>query len=504
MQPPQGFEPQNPYSGGQGSGAAPFWAPTPQEEQWVQRPVPGQAQGGFSPPPGQVPPPAQILPDPSQPSYPDSGWTAPEMAPWEETSQTDSQIPQSGYQVPKTGLPRARQKQGKGAYIILTLIVLALAGFAVFRILSPGGTSYGYVRYGSMSSLFTGDAVIVRSETVVSQESVSQIDFDVEEGAEVQRGTLVATIYTSGFNAKEWVTLNNYRNQIKEYHKVLISGTLTDQNLLSRMTQVQARAMEVQRLVHGMHGSISVQEKLLKEAMQSQQIYIKQKNPDDQKLSRLYDDENTQLQRISTWTKQFAAASDGLVSFYTDGYEKKLNMTTFADFTPAQVRAMYNGNPPAADSTAGTRNVTDIYRLVRKEQWAVLMLCNEKDWIPAEGRTYHLVIESFDNSVLTATVYSSTRSGGELLVRLLVDDTEFLPNALYLRSCQVRLGENVNSLMVPSRAIYVQNGRKGVVMSTEGGEYWTGVEVISDDGTTAYVVPDNAGVLYEGMPVRLF
>ena len=426
------------------------------------------------------------------------------MAPREETSQTDSQIPQSGYQVPKTGLPRARQKQGKGAYIILTLIVLALAGFAVFRILSPGGTSYGYVRYGSMSSLFTGDAVIVRSETVVSQESVSQIDFDVEEGAEVQRGTLVATIYTSGFNAKEWVTLNNYRNQIKEYHKVLISGTLTDQNLLSRMTQVQARAMEVQRLVHGMHGSISVQEKLLKEAMQSQQIYIKQKNPDDQKLSRLYDDENTQLQRISTWTKQFAAASDGLVSFYTDGYEKKLNMTTFADFTPAQVRAMYNGNPPAADSTAGTRNVTDIYRLVRKEQWAVLMLCNEKDWIPAEGRTYHLVIESFDNSVLTATVYSSTRSGGELLVRLLVDDTEFLPNALYLRSCQVRLGENVNSLMVPSRAIYVQNGRKGVVMSTEGGEYWTGVEVISDDGTTAYVVPDNAGVLYEGMPVRLF
>ena len=504
MQPPQGYEPQNPYPGGQGSGGAPSWAPTPQEEQWVQRPVPGQAQGGFSTPAGQVPPPAQITPDPGQPSYSSPGWAAPETALREEAPQTGSPNPQSGYQAPKTGLPRTRQKQGKGAYILLTLIVLALAGFAVFRILSPGSVSYGYVRYGSMSSLFTGDAVIVRSETVVSQESVSQVDFNVEEGAEVQRGTMVATIYTSGFNAKEWVTLNNYRNQIKEYHKVLTSGAVTDPNLLSRMELVRTRAMEVQRLVHGAAGSISAQEKLLKEAMQSQQIYIKQKNPDDQKLNRLYDDENTQLQRISTWTKQFAAASDGLVSFYTDGYEKKLNMTTFADFTPAQVRSMYNGNPPAADSTVSTRNVTDIYRMVRMEQWAVLMLCNEKDWIPAEGRTYHLVIESFDNSVLTATVYSSTRSGGELLVRLLVDDTEFLSNALYLRSCQVRLGENVNSLMVPSRAIYVQNGRKGVVMYTEGGEYWTSVEVISDDGTTAYVVPDNAGVLYEGMPVRLF
>ena len=89
-------------------------------------------------------------------------------------------------------------------------------------------------------------------------------------------------------------------------------------------------------------------------------------------------------------------------------------------------------------------------------------------------------------------------------MRLVVEDTSFLPNILYLRSCQVRIGENVNSLMVPTRAIYVQNGRKGVVMATEGGEYWTGVEVIATEGDTTYVIPDNAGVLYEGMPVRLF
>ena len=109
-------------------------------------------------------------------------------------------------------------------------------------------------------------------------------------------------------------------------------------------------------------------------------------------------------------------------------------------------------------------------------------------------------------SIITGRIVDEALVGKNmaLLVRLLINDTDFLPNVLYLRSCQVRLGENVNSLMVPSRAIYVQNGRKGVVMSTEGGEYWTGVEVISDDGTTAYVVPDNAGVLYEGMPVRLF
>ena len=509
MQPPQGFEPQNGYGGGQDQSGVPMWSQLPQDQQWVQRPIPGQAavrpQGES---PGQVPPPAQIVPEsvpepyfgaPQAPVPPQPGPLPPEAPP---QAPSFSQGP--SYRPPQTGMPRTVKKRGKGGYVALALIVLGFAAFAVLKMVAPGRVGYGYVRYGSLSALYSGDAVLVRSETVDTQESVSQVDFEVEEGSEVTRGTLVATIYSSGFNAKEWVTLQNYRNQIKDYHKFLISGASTDTNLLSRMSQVQARAMEVQRLVHGAQGSISYQEKLLREAMQNQQIYVKQKYPDDQKLGRLYDDENTQVQRISTWTKQFAASADGYVSFYTDGYEKALNMNTYADFTPAQVRSMYNGQAPQAESSVSLRNAADVYRLVRKEQWAVLMLCREKEWTPMTGRRYKLVIESFDNNELIATVDTFTRSGGELLVRLLVEDPGFLPSVLYLRSCQVRLGENVNSLMVPSRAIYVQNGRKGVVMATEGGEYWTGVEVISDDGTTAYVVPDNAGVLYDGVMVRLF
>lgn len=507
MQPPQGFQPQNGFLGSQEQGASSSWTQPGADQQWVQRPVPGQNYGA-GPMPGQAPPPAQLAPEQTPPVYP--GYQGP--APYPENGGQGAAPPpgkagpsqRGGYQVPKTGMPRSASKRGKGVYVLLALAAVAFAIFAAVRMLSPGGASYGYVRYGSMTALYTGDAVLVRNETVVTQESVSQIDFEVEEGEQVKRGAIVATIYTSGFNAKEWVTLNNYRSQIKEYHKILIEGASTDTGLISRMSQVQARAMEVQRLVHGAKGSISEQEKLLKEAMEAQQIYIKQKNPDDQKLGRLYDDENTQQQRISTWTKQFAASSEGIVSFYTDGYEKALNMNTYADFSPAKVRAMYNGEVPQVESTVAVRNATDIYRMVRQEPWVVLMLCQEKDWTPVEGRTYNLVIESFDNNVLTATVINSTRSGGELLVRLQVDDTTFLPSVLYLRSCQVRLGENVNSLMVPSRAIYVQNGRKGVVMATEGGEYWAGVEVISDDGSTAYVIPDNPGVLYDGMPVRLF
>ena len=518
MQPPQGSNPQGGYQNGQGSGPSP-WEQPPMLNQWIQRPVPGQ-QVNSGPMPGAPPPPAQIAPDPAmQPGYYGPGGQPPYAGapqPGESNGnayygETQPPAPAAtsvnpGYQVPKTGMSRPRPSRPKWGLAVLLIAVLALCGFFIWRMLTPGQTQYGVVKYGSMSASYSGDAVVVRNETVDVQENVSQIDYLVDEGSDVERGQLVATIYTSGFNAKEWTTLKHYRDQIKEYHKLLISGASTDSTLLNLMTQVQSRAMEVQRLVHGAQGNVSTQEKLLKEAMEQQQLYIKQKYPDEQKLSRLYDDENTQLQRISTWTKQFAAPANGLVSFYTDGFEKALNMSTYADYSPTQVRAMYNGQVPALETTVTARNAVDVYRMVRKEKWAVLMLCHDQDRAPGNGQTFNLVIESFDNHPLTATVVDSARSGGELLVRLEIDDVSFLPDVMYLRQCQVRLSESVSSLTVPARAIYVQNGRKGIVMKTAGGEYWTGVEVISisDDGMYAYVVPDNPTVVYEGVMVRLF
>ena len=516
MQPPQGSNPQGGYQSRPGSVPS-MWDQPPMLNQWVQRPVPGQ-QTQNSPMPGAPPPPAQIAPDPAmQPDYYGTGGqTVPGAeyggAPqsnepyYEEMLSGNAPVPGGGYQLPKTGMSRPRRSRPKWGLIVLVLAVLSLCGFFAWRMLTPGATQYGVVKYGSMSASYTGDAVLVRNETVDVQENVSQIDYLVDEGSSVNRGEMVATIYTSGFNAKEWTTLKRYRDQIKEYHKVLISGSTTDSTLLNLMTKVQARAMEVQRLVHGAKGSVSAQEKLLKQAMEEQQVYIKQKYPDEQKLGRLYSDENTQLQRISTWTKQFAAPADGLVSFYTDGFEKALNMNTYAEYSPTQVRAMYNGQVPTLETSVVARNAVDVYRLVRKDKWVVLMLCHKQDRTPAKGQNFKLVIESFDKDQLPVTVIDTAHSGGELLVRLEVQDTDSLENLMYLRQCQVRLSEDVSSLMVPARAIYVQNGRKGIVMETEGGEYWIGVEVISmsDDGDFAYVIPDKPEVVYEGMMVRLF
>ena len=39
------------------------------------------------------------------------------------------------------------------------------------------------------------------------------------------------------------------------------------------------------------------------------------------RLTRLYDDEETQKTHIDSWIKQRAATLESIISFYTDGYE---------------------------------------------------------------------------------------------------------------------------------------------------------------------------------------
>lgn len=483
-----------------------------QQPQWTQVPFPGQlnygqaGQQGYAQPiqPGQVPPPAQLQPEVTYGQLPPQMQLLQQPEPQPQQSvQAQPAGQQAVYQPPKTGMPGVKKMNNRTAYIVLVVLVLVFAAFAIVRLTAPGQVDFALVQAGSMSSRFTGDAVIVRNEIVETHEGVSQIDYIAKEGELLERSKPVATVYDSGFSARELKKLNDYRSQIKEKQKSLMGNVANDSHMLNLLSQVTERGMEVQSMVQSNSGDLVKQEELLQQVIEDRQIYMRQKFKEDPKLNLLWEEEAYQLNRISNWTKQYYSNSQGLVSFYSDGFETALNTNTYNQYSPTEVRKIYQGQIPQNGAQIN-RKAVPIYRMVKQEPWVVLMLCNEQEWMPVEGRTYKMLIESFDNIIVDATVESFTRSGGELLVRLLVYDTSKLPSVMYMRSCKVQLGENVNSLSVPSRAIYQQNGRKGVVMSTQGGEYWTGVEVISDDGQTAYIIPENPGLLYEGVRVRLF
>ena len=253
-------------------------------------------------------------------------------------------------------------------------------------------------------------------------------------------------------------------------------------------------------MIGGARGSLENQEALLAKSVEERQTYIKNKYAADQRLSRLLDDELSQTQRIDSWTKEYTAGRNGLVSFYSDGYEYGLTVENYASFDPRQVRAMINGQAP--EKTSAQKGKTTIYRMVENGEWYVLFLSDNTDWNPVKGQMYQLQLERFEGTAVYAEVVNFTRSGGELLVRLKVNSD--VKPVLYMRSCGALLGENVSTLCVPERAIHVQDGMTGVVVVDGSTESFIPVNVIHYANGNAYFQAIQQGLLFEGQTVLLF
>ncbi|MBQ3279291.1 MAG: hypothetical protein IJG94_09015 [Clostridia bacterium] len=397
--------------------------------------------------------------------------------------------------------PQPENKRLSVPQIMLIVLVLGFVAWYLITTLTPAPERYGTITAGVIGSRYTGDCLLVRDETPYDAEGVTSVDYIAEEGSMVYRGISVCNVYSSGFSTREMNTLQDYRNQIKEYQIKLLSSEITTDTQLEKLaSDVMTQAREVRQLIGGARGNMNNQESMLAAAISNRQNYLKSKYSEDQRMTRLYDDELSQLQRISSWTKQYAAMSEGLVSFYSDGYEYGLTVSNYDSFTPSEVRSMINGKKPETGALA--KGKTTIYRIVRDGQWYVLMLIRDSNWNPVEGASYELKLENFKDTTVQATVTSFTRSGGELVVRLSVQAP--VQPVLYVRTCTGVLGDSVSSLMVPARAIYYQDNMPGIVLSDNGYEWFIPVNILEKRDNMVFISAIQQGVLYEGQTVRLF
>ena len=385
--------------------------------------------------------------------------------------------------------------------IMLIVAVLAFAAWYLITTLTPKPAPYATITAGVIGARYTGDCLIVRDETPYDSEGVTSVRYVAEEGSTVYRGSTICDVYSSGFSTREMQTLQDYRNQIKDYQlKLLRSEVATDSAMQKLENDVLTRAREVREIIGGTRGNMENQESLLNAAIQSRQAYLRSKYSNDQRMTRLYDDEQSQLQRIGSWTKQYVAMSEGIVSFYSDGFEYGLTINNFEDFGPAEVRNMLNGNKPGGSTLA--KGKTTIYRMVRDGHWYVIMLIKDSTWNPVEGATYQLKLGDFKDTTVDAVVRSFTRVGGEMVVRLSV--TGDVTPVLYIRSCTGVLGDNVSSLTVPKRAIYYQDNMAGVVVVENGYKVFIPVNILDERDGMVFISAIQQDVLYEGQTVQLF
>ncbi len=397
--------------------------------------------------------------------------------------------------------PARRGGFGKFLQVVLVLGVVGFAAWFIYTNTRGSAPTTAVIEMGTLGTNYRGEALIVREETSYDDEGVQSIEYIAEEGTPVTRNQKVCNVYSTGYNTRELLALQDFRDQIKNYQRTLLKSETTYDPKMTRLeSEVIEKGLEVRNLVQGARGNLTNQEKILATAITQRQNFFRSQYSSDMRLNRLFDDENTQKQRIDSWIKPKIAAQEGIVSFYTDGYEHALTPAKYEEYTPSEVRDMINGTRP--EGTTASRGRVDIYRLVKKNNYAVLMLIKNNTWNPVEGSTHKLMLEQFSNTVVNAQVRSFTRAGGDLLVRLAVMG-DVLP-VLYMRNCQAELGEYADCMLVPSGAIYEYKGAKGVVILDGEQQVFVPVNIVQESGGKAYISAIQTGVLSVGQTVRLF
>ena len=412
----------------------------------------------------------------------------------------DMMPPQQVQPVP----PPSRQRMTVPQIMMIVAAIGVLFVFvviAVKNIFSDPQIPYAQITADTIGSRYSGDCLIIRNEIPYDAEGVTSVDYVAEEGSTVYMGTTICNVYSSSYSTREMTTLQNYRDDIKKYQMDLLASEIaTDPRMEKMENDVITRAREVRDIIAGTRGNLNNQEILLNAAIQARQSYLREKYGNDQRMTRLYDDEQSQLQRISSWTKQYAAMNTAVVSFYSDGYEYGLTVSNYDRFTPAEVRNMINGKKP--EKSTQQKGKTTIYRMVQDGYWYVLMLIRDSTWNPVDGATYELKLENFKDTTVNATVVSSARTGGELLVRLSVQSD--VKQVLYIRTCTGVLGDSVSSLTVPEKAIYYQENMPGVVLSEDGYEWFVPVNILDRRDGMCFIAAIQQGVLKEGQTVKMF
>lgn len=389
-----------------------------------------------------------------------------------------------------------RRKRVTGRFYVF-LFLLLVGCYFILREVLPEGVREALVQSGSANFSQTVQAVIVRDEIVSSYEGMGRVVYIAGEGDMVKQGQEVCEVYPAGYSEKEMERLETVRQSIRSYHSQLLDN-IVDTELERLESKVQSTAVEMKKLIREKSGgSLQGLERQLEEAMTQRQDYLRQNQRQDYRLNDLYDQETKRMNAISSWRTSAVAPSDGLVSFYLDGYEQYLTPASLETLTPDQVRTVLAGRSLAQGNES--RLMTNIFKVVSADKWYIILLSDDINWNPSSDQDYTFQMEGFADVAYTGKVFSIQKSASEVMVVLEIQgDPGPLAN---VRSGRAGIGAFLSGLTVPVGAIVTQSGQTGVLLQDAAGSTFVAAEVLSQDGRNALIQPLVDGSLMVGQRV---
>lgn len=391
-----------------------------------------------------------------------------------------------------------RRKRVTGRFYLFLLAVLVVAFLIARPHLFPEVRQTQIMMANSAQQKVV-DCIIIRDEPVTVSESTARVEYVAKENSLIETGDTVANLYTTGYSESLLTNLETTRQNIQAYHKTLLAN-IVDADLDRLDTIVNMMALEFKNLItHQTVGNLQTVTEQLETAMVNRQEYLRQNKREDNKLTKLYEEENTRLASIQSWRKVSAANRGGVVSFYLDGYESDLTAGNLNELSIQDVRTVLSGGKLEATEDTQTNG---IYRIVDQDRWYVAILIEGETWTPVVGQEdYYMQMEGFEDLSFNAKVASVQKENGVTLAVFEIDDP--MGPLIYKRTGKAQFSITLTGLSVQTKALYNNNGQMGVWVYDVPGGTFVPVEVLSTDGNLSMIQPLVDGALQLGQTVLI-
>ncbi|MBR4658580.1 MAG: hypothetical protein IKP26_04925 [Clostridia bacterium] len=380
---------------------------------------------------------------------------------------------------------KARSRIDPKIPVIIFALLLAI-GAVLFLVLHNGTEETA--EFGSMMfSMKDKSAVIIRDEHTYIASEHTDTDFLKEEGASVNSGDKLATVYKLGYSGELMQSLLDAREDVYRAQMERIGAT-KDQKLdeiNERLSAVKSRITSCVMLDSGedlekLYRSL---DDILKERME----YLRGKVQETENLRGLYAQVDAKEDLISAWTEDVTAESPGVVSFYFDSYEQALNAEKLNMISADLVTRAIKGKG-AANWT--TDDKTRVCRVVDPDKWYLAFITDGSGLKRlAAGVEYEVSIKG--HGTFRGVGLEPVVSGKEI-VNIIEFSTD-MGSLIDVRTVRTDITAAVTGVRVKSGAVTFEESQPYIELVLTNSHHSIRVDVLASEDGYAIVRPHESG-----------
>ncbi len=292
--------------------------------------------------------------------------------------------------------------------IFVTLFVLCFIYIigCTYNFLTKKMVNYDVLSYGTIDTPKSAQGIIIRNEKVYNTNAAGVITYDVADNERVKKDTVVCSIKDEATVARmeaalddineDIMQLQTEREDISIYSDDVIKSNNEIKNIIdnSAMDYASMNIGKVYELKSNIQKQLDTRNQLLlSESKGALGDLVSQKNEQEELL-------NSNISKI-------AVDESGIVSYYIDGMEDKLNTDTMLTLSKSDTTASVS---PENSFKTSVRSGTPAFRLVTSNVWYIAAYIDSSyisEW--EKGDTNH-------------TIYAKDSSGKKHTLDCTVDD----------------------------------------------------------------------------------